>query len=183
MSSRPPNVIVFGPTGAAGRSAALEARRRGAHVCLAMRNINKPITGIETSDAGYTRVQADLSDPPSLTRAVLESSATAAFVYCQFTSNDGMAKQFAALKEAGIKYVVLLSSYKVARNARDSDMNDFVAAGHAKTETALEESRLAYAAVRPAYFSSKRLLEPERYQAWRGGTVLLRRQVQLPGPE
>lgn len=146
--------IVFGPTGAVGRTAALEARRRGAHVYLAMRDTSKAISGLNFLDTGYTRVQADLSDPASLTRAVEESSATTAFVYCLFTGHNHMASSFAALKDAGIKYVVLLSSFKVAQNARETDMDDFVAAGHAKIEIALEESGLAYAAVRPAYFNS-----------------------------
>lgn len=65
-----------------------------------------------------------------------------------------MAQQFAALKDAGIKYISLHSSYKVARNARESDMNDVITAAHVKCEIALEEPGVAYAAVRPAYFSS-----------------------------
>ena len=109
MSSSKKNVIIFGPTGAVGCAAALEAHRRGASVWLAMRDVNKHISGLDSTEFGYTRVQADLSQPSSLAHAVQQSSATTAFVYTMFASGDHMAGSFAALKSAGITYIVLLS--------------------------------------------------------------------------
>jgi uncharacterized protein YbjT (DUF2867 family) len=155
MTSSSPKVIVFGAAGAVGSGASLEARRRGASVWLAMRDTNKPIPNIDSSAPGYTRIQADLSDPSSLTRAVHQSSATAAFVYTVFSSQDHMASAFSALKSAGITYVVLLSSFTVRGAAHEeANLFDHISAIHAKAEVALEASGLAYAAVRPAYFST-----------------------------
>jgi uncharacterized protein YbjT (DUF2867 family) len=156
MSTSPPKVIVFGAAGAIGSGASLEARRRGASVWLAMRDTNKPTPNLDSSAPGYTRIQADLSDPSSLTRAVHESSATTAFVYVVFSSRDHMASAFSALKSAGITYVVLLSSFTV-RGAAHEERNtafDHISAVHAQAEMALAASGLAYAAVRPAYFNT-----------------------------
>jgi uncharacterized protein YbjT (DUF2867 family) len=158
MSSPSPNVIVFGATGAVGSSASREAHRRGASVHLAMRNTSKPIPNIDTSAPGYTRIQADLSDPSSLTHAVQQSRATAAFVYTVFFSQDHMASAFAALKAAGISYVVLLSSFSVRGAAHEeANKDNFIAAVHAQPEAALAASGLAYTAVRPAYFNTNLL--------------------------
>jgi uncharacterized protein YbjT (DUF2867 family) len=155
MASSSPNVIVFGATGAVGSAASREARRRGASVWLAMRDTNKPISGLDSSEPGYTRIQADLSQPSSLTQAIQQSSATVAFVYTVFASQDHMASAFAALKSAGVEYVVLLSSFTVRGAAHEeSNMSDFISTVHAKSEVALEKSGLAYAAIRPAYFNT-----------------------------
>ncbi|KAL5117830.1 hypothetical protein ACEQ8H_004304 [Pleosporales sp. CAS-2024a] len=150
------NVLIFGPTGAVAGAAAQEARRRGATVHLAMRDPSKPISGL-SSDAhdGYQRVQADLSDAPSVTRAVHQSQATTAFVYVLFSSSDHMASSFAAMQEAGIKFVVLLSSVTVQGDAEnEANMSGFLSRRHAQTEVSLKNSRLSYIALRPAYFSS-----------------------------
>ncbi|KAF1912850.1 hypothetical protein BDU57DRAFT_406112, partial [Ampelomyces quisqualis] len=149
------NVIIFGPTGAVGSAAAIEAHRRGANVWLAMRNISKPIPGLDSTPPGYTRIHADLSKPDTLSDAVKQSGATTAFVYVMFQSEDHMASSFAALKAAGITYAVLLSSYKV-RGAASNKANetDFIARVHAQTELALAASGITYTSVRPAYFNT-----------------------------
>ncbi|KAF5556445.1 hypothetical protein FPHYL_7946 [Fusarium phyllophilum] len=111
--------IIFGATGAVGRAAALEAQYHGAQVTLAMRNTKKLIPGF-TPDLekklGFTRVQADLSDPKSIERAVSESGATAAFSYILFEAEDGLLETYNAMKRAGITHVVLLSSFSLAGN-------------------------------------------------------------------
>lgn len=69
MASSDQTVLVFGPTGTVRCTAAIEARRFGAHVWLAMRDTNKPIKGLSESDLEserYTRVQADLTKPDTL---------------------------------------------------------------------------------------------------------------------
>lgn len=171
MTSR---TLVFGPTGAVGCAAAIEAHRRGAHVWLAMRDTNKSINGLsdpELKSGNYTRVQADLSKPETLKQAVKESGATSAFVYTIFESADNMRATFDTLKENGIKHVVLLSSYNVKGPAEDeSNMRGFIEGIHAKTEVALNESGLSNTAVRPSYFTSNVLWYLKEIQK---GTVQL----------
>lgn len=158
MVSPDRKVLVFGPTGAVGCAAAIEAHRRGAHVWLAMRDIDKPIERLSESEAesgAYTRIQADLSKPDTLRQAVQQSGATSAFVYTIFESADNMRSSFDALKDAGISYVVLLSSYSVKGPAEDeNNMRNFIEGTHAKTEVALKESGIPNTAVRPMYFAS-----------------------------
>ncbi|KAJ4050603.1 hypothetical protein NW761_005399 [Fusarium oxysporum] len=125
--------IIFGATGAVGRAAVLEAQSRGAQVTLAMRNTKKPIPGFTPElekKLSFTRVQADLSDPKSVQRAVPESGATVAFSYILFEAEDGLLETHKAMKRAEILNVV-----------------------HGKAELALAESGLAYTAIHPAYFS------------------------------
>jgi uncharacterized protein YbjT (DUF2867 family) len=156
MSPQDP-VLAFGPTGACGSAAAIEAHRRGAKVYLAMRDPKKELKGIQEkgNEETYIRVQADLSKPETLKQAVEKSGAKTAFVYCVFESQDSMRSSFDALKEAGVTYVVLLSSFKV-QDPPNSEENtkEMIGAVHAKCEVALQESGLAYTAVRPAFFNS-----------------------------
>jgi uncharacterized protein YbjT (DUF2867 family) len=155
MASSTHNVLVFGPTGGVGRAAALAARKHGATVWLAMRDTSKSIPGLDDSEPGYHRVQADLMEPSSLAKAVQQSGAKTAFVYCMMRSSDSMASSFVALKDAGITYVVLLSSYTVQGAAHDEiNTVEFLSKVHAQHELALEKSGIAYAAVRPMYFAS-----------------------------
>jgi len=150
-------ILVFGPTGAVGRAAAIEAHRRGAKVYLAMRDTKKELKGIneEGNEDRFIRVQADLTKPETIKEAVKTSGAKKAFVYIVFESKDHMRSAFDALKEAGVSYVVLLSSYTV-QDPPSSDVNkkEMIGAIHAQAEVALQESGLEYTAVRPAYFNS-----------------------------
>jgi uncharacterized protein YbjT (DUF2867 family) len=149
------NVLVFGPTGGIGRVAAIEAHKRGANVWLAMRDTSKVIEGLEEGKEGFSRVQADLSQPYSLKAAVEKSGATAAFVYTIHESEDHMRASFEALKSAGISYIVVLSSYGVKGAATDKENWRFLIPGaHAQTEVALKEIGIAFTALRPAYFNS-----------------------------
>lgn len=155
MSSRSTNVLVFGATGGVGSAAAIQAHKQGAHVWLAMRDTSKTIRGLDADSERYTRVQADLSAPDSLKSAVEQSGATTAFVYVIHTSSDHMRSAFEALKAAGLKYVVLLSTYTITGSARDeSNQVEFIPRSHALAENALEDSGLAFAALRPAYFNT-----------------------------
>jgi uncharacterized protein YbjT (DUF2867 family) len=150
-------VFVFGPTGAVGSAAAIEAHRRGAKVYLAMRDTKKELKDIEEKGNGdsYVRVQADLAKPETIKRAVETSGAKTAFVYVVHETQDGMRSSFEALKEAGITYIVLLSSYKVEDPlSSEANQKDIIGAFHAKAEAALKETGISYIAVRPAYFSS-----------------------------
>ncbi|KAM0346279.1 hypothetical protein ACHAPU_005706 [Fusarium lateritium] len=152
--------IIFGATGAVGRAAALEAQARGAKVTLAMRNTKKPIPGLTPEieqELGFTRVQADLSDPQSVERAVSESGATVAFSYILFDAEDGLLETYGAMKRAGITHVVLLSAFSITENGgakQSSEADDVLAVAHGKAELALAESGVAHTIIRPAYFSS-----------------------------
>ncbi|KAH7138825.1 hypothetical protein B0J11DRAFT_501020 [Dendryphion nanum] len=154
MSNSPTNVLIFGPSGQVARFAALESSTRGAKVWLAMRDTSKKIDGL-SDDAKFSRVQADLLNPDSIKDAVAKSGAKIAFVYVIWQSKDYMRTSFKALKEAGITYAVLLSSYGVQGSPREEiNHRHFVAKVHAETEIALDESGISYTTVRPAFFSS-----------------------------
>ncbi|KAF2792954.1 NAD(P)-binding protein [Melanomma pulvis-pyrius CBS 109.77] len=165
MATSTKNVIVFGPTGGIGRVAAIEANKRGAKVWLAMRDTSKTIQGLEEGKEGFSRVQADLSQPASLKNAIQQSGATAAFVYTIHNSEDNMKASFEALKAAGITYIVVISSYSVKGPAGDEkNAEDFIPRLHAKTEIALEQTGVAFTAVRPAYFTSNILWNKAGFQ-------------------
>ncbi|EGU81255.1 hypothetical protein FOPG_10831 [Fusarium oxysporum f. sp. conglutinans race 2 54008] len=152
--------IIFGATGAVGRAAVLEAQSRGAQVTLAMRNTKKPIPGFTPElekKLSFTRVQADLSDPKSVQRAVSESGATVAFSYILFEAEDGLLETHKAMKRVGITHAVLLSSCCVTENGGpkpSSEAAEILSVVHGKAELALAESGLAYTAIHLAYFSS-----------------------------
>lgn len=150
-------VLVFGPTGAVGGAAAIEAHRRGAKVYLAMRDTNKQLKGIqeEGNNGSYVRVQADLANPETIKNAVRTSGAKTAFVYVVREAQDSMRSSFEALKEAGVTYIVLLSSFKVEDPlSSESNAQDMIGAFHTAAESALRETGVSYTAVRPAYFNS-----------------------------
>ncbi|KAK6383390.1 hypothetical protein LTS17_002682 [Exophiala oligosperma] len=154
------NVLVFGPTGGVGSAAALYAHSLGAKVWLAMRDTDKAISGLtpeqeQNSPGAFMRVQADLLDATSVANAVRQSGAKAVFTYA---SRDASAMQLAAkaMKDAGLEYVVLLSSSSLQRvgDLRAVERTDFIPFIHAQAELAMEDAGLALTAVRPGYFAS-----------------------------
>lgn len=156
MGQRFDPVIVFGATGAVGSAAALEASKRGATVWLAVRDTNKPIDGIPDGDSGkFHRVKADLIDPESVRAAIQKSGAKAAFVYFAFGPN-GLKPTLEVMKEAGIEYVVFLSSFTIdkGKDVRDIPPEDVIPYIHAQIEAALEDLGLAHTALRPGSFAS-----------------------------
>ncbi|PWY68735.1 NmrA-like family protein, partial [Aspergillus eucalypticola CBS 122712] len=155
-------VIVFGPTGAVGSAAARTAQQLGTTVYLAMRNPTKPIPGLSAqkeSEGGFKRVQADFSQPGTISAAVAQSRAKHAFIYTDLTSSDHMRASFTALKEAGIVSIVLLSSFGIQGDVRNVPPEDHIAYVHAQAEISLQEVFGAdgYVAVRPAFYASNTL--------------------------
>lgn len=157
MATHYSSVLIFGPTGAVGRAAALEAHRRGAKVYLAMRDPSKPIPGITSTseEDKYQRIQADLSDPESVKSAVKHSGAKAAYVYL-IHSPGGTKPAFSAMVEAGIEYIVVLSSFTIHKgtDVRSVQPEDLIPHLHAQGELALEELGVAFTALRPGSFAS-----------------------------
>ncbi|KAH4189811.1 hypothetical protein HBI24_163970 [Parastagonospora nodorum] len=167
--SPPSPVLIFGPSGAVASSAALELQRLNHPIYLAMRDPSKPLPGLSTS---IPRLQADLSELPSLTRAVQESGATTAFLYTIWSSSDHMASTFSTLQSAGITFIVLLSSFTVRGDqGQDTDMSQHINAVHARTEAALAASGVPYVAARPAYFNSNVLANKAEIKAGKVGLV------------
>lgn len=158
------NVIIFGPTGDVGSYAALEASTRGAKVWLAMRNPDKTI---ETISAGqeekgnFVRIQADLTDPASITNAVTKSGAKAAYIYLVWGADLKATLQ--AMKGAGIEYIVFLSSFSILFSIepdvylRSITPDELIPFAHAQVEIAIEEVGIPFTALRPAYFASNAL--------------------------
>ncbi|KUI53609.1 hypothetical protein VP1G_00987 [Cytospora mali] len=160
MASKYDNVIVFGPTGTVGGIVAREASKRGAKVWLAMRDPSKPIEEIpaDVEKAGnFNRVQADLTDPASVGNAVKKSGAKAAYVYHIANSGDHMRGALKAMKDAGIEYVIFLSSASIEQGTdiRSIPKERAIPYAHAQVEIAVEEVGFPYfTALRPWVFAS-----------------------------
>ena len=150
----PRKVIVFGATGATGSFTALQAHQEGAQVSLAVRDPSKPIPALD--GIPVQKVQADLTKPESLTEAVRQTGATAAYLYAIFGLDDHMRASLVALKEAGIEFIVLLSSFTVKGELRAIPPSDFISYVHAQVEISLEDvfGKENFVALRPAFFSS-----------------------------
>ncbi|CAN8100542.1 unnamed protein product [Discula destructiva] len=160
------NVIVFGPTGAVGGCTALEAGKRGAKVWLAMRNPAKTIEDIpaEVEKTGpFERVQADLTDPASITAVVKKTGAKAVYIYWVRTE-DHMRASLQALRDGGVEYVVFLSSYSLehaqeqGRDIHTVESDDFIPWSHAQVEIGLEKLGFPHViSLRPSQFASNYL--------------------------
>ncbi|GKZ21600.1 hypothetical protein AbraIFM66951_005194 [Aspergillus brasiliensis] len=156
------SVIVFGPTGAVGSAAARTAQQLGTTVYLAMRDTTKPIPGLSAEnerEGAFKRVQANFSQPDTVSTAVSQSKAKHAFIYTDLTASDHMRATFTALKQAGVESVVLLSSFGIQKDVHDVPPEDHIAYVHAQAEIALQELFGAdgYVAVRPAWYASNTL--------------------------
>lgn len=156
------SVIVFGPTGSVGSFVARTAQENGATVFLAMRDTQKSIPGLTAEQEkanGYKRVQADLTDPDSVAAAIKESGAKRAFIYGAHTTKDHMRGTLTALKEAGVEFVVFLSSYTISGELRDVEPSDLIPFIHAQVEIALDEifGSENYVALRPGGFATNLL--------------------------
>lgn len=152
------NVIVFGASGAVGSSAALEAEKRGAKVWLATRDTTKPtktISADTVKSGNFVRIQADASDPASVSKAVAESQAKAAFVYLVQESMRGTLQ---ALRDGGVENIVFLSSYTVAMYPEGLETippQEVIPYAHAQAEIAIAEVGFPYVtALRPGRFAS-----------------------------
>lgn len=161
MSAKYDNVIVFGPTGEVGGHTALEASKRGAKVWLALRDPSKPIAAIpaDVEKAGkFARVQADLSDPISVANAIKVSGAKAAYLYVIHGSTDHMRGALQALKDAGVEYIVFLSSGSVGGKEDDPysiPPEEMIPYLHAQAEISVEEVGFPYVTIlRPWAFAS-----------------------------
>lgn len=150
------NVLVFGPTGTVGGITALEASKRGAKVWLAMRDPSKTIEEIPADiekSGNFARVQADLTDAASITKAVKESGAKAAYIYLIHGTDISASLQ--ALRDGGVENVVFLSSFTVRGDIRQIPKEEYIPYAHARVEIGLEEQGFPYVtALRPAYFAS-----------------------------
>lgn len=158
MATHYDNIIVFGPTGAVGSATALEASKRGATVWIAMRDTSKPIAGLSSqqeSSGKFHRLQADLSDPASVSAAVEKSQAKAAFIY-QIRTDGGMKSSIQAMKDSGVEYAVFLSTYTLTPDldVRKIPQEDFVTANHARIEVSLEDAGISFVSLRPAWFAT-----------------------------
>ncbi|CAL5867441.1 uncharacterized protein PFLUO_LOCUS1660 [Penicillium psychrofluorescens] len=155
----PPTVIVFGPTGNVGSAAACHAQQLGAKVVLALRDPHKPIPGLSPDQekaGGFERVQADLTKPETIKAAVCATRAKHAFIHLLFDATDYMRSTIEALKDAGIEFVVFLSSVSVHGDIREITPASFVSYAHAQAEVGLDEvfGPDGYVALRPAYFNT-----------------------------
>ncbi|RYP66115.1 hypothetical protein DL769_006112 [Monosporascus sp. CRB-8-3] len=150
------NVLIFSATGEAGSAMALEAHARGARVTLTLRDVSKPSEWISPEQeraAGLHRTIADLTDPVAVTRAVHQTGSQAAFIYAVRSSDMMRAGPSPRLRNAGIQYVVFLSTSQV-KNAGDTkgdihsiERDHFIPWQHTQVEMRLEEPSLPHTAL------------------------------------
>jgi NAD(P)-dependent dehydrogenase (short-subunit alcohol dehydrogenase family) len=152
-------VIIFGPTGQVGSVAAYTAAKHGAKVWLAMRDTNKSIPGLtdEVEKTGtFCRIQADLQKPETVSHAVKTSGAKRAFIYLVHGASDHLQGVITAMKDAGIEFVVFLSSFTIPTNQdlRNIASSDIIPYVHAQVEANLDDifGPDQYVAVRPGCF-------------------------------
>ncbi|KAF8176727.1 hypothetical protein K438DRAFT_1607332 [Mycena galopus ATCC 62051] len=181
----PTPVLIFGATGAVGSACARHAQSLGASVTLVVRDTKKPIPGLsleQETTGGYKRVQADLTQPGSVTEAVKQSGAKHAFVYHISSppgSPDPNRAALEALKAAGVDFVVFLSSFSVEEYEPAIDSipaHEIIPYSHAQVEVALQEvfGERGYVALRPGGFASNSL-------RWAG--MVKAGSVKMPHPE
>lgn len=167
------SALVFGPTGDVGSATARFAEQQGAKVFLAVRDLQKPVPGLSAEqerDGRFERVKADLNDAASVSAAVAQTGATRAFIYLVHGGEPGMGSAVAALKSAGIRFVVFLGSLSFQGDPRRVPPGDLISWSHAQVEIKLAETfgSDGYVAARPAFFASNILWWKE---ALRTGTV------------
>ena len=169
----PRDVIIFGATGRIGSTAALRAYQEGAKITLAMRDPSKPIPNL--GDILVEKVRADLTEPETVQTAARQSGAKTAFIYAIHGIPDGMLSTIVALKEGGIEFVVLLSSFSVQGDLHAIPPTDIIPYAHAKVEIALEKVfGDRWSAVRPGYFASNALQYKDNF---------VQGEVRLPNPD
>ncbi|KAG9513036.1 hypothetical protein KCV07_g9088, partial [Aureobasidium melanogenum] len=158
-------VLVFGATGEVGSAVALEAHALGARVSIAMRDTTKHndwISPEQEHTADLQRAKADLTDTEAVTSAVKETGAQAAFIYAVH-SKDTLRGAIAALRDAGIQYIVFLSTSQVRTagsikdDIRSIGRDYFIPWQHAQIEIALEELNMPHTAIRAGFFASNPL--------------------------
>ena len=162
-------VIVFGPTGSVASFVARTAQEHGAKVFLAMRDTQKIITGISLADerkGGFTRVQADLTNPDSVRAAVRASGAKRAFIYRAHTT-DHMRSTLVALKLGGVDFVVFLSTYNIKGDPRDILPSEVIPYVHAQVEIAIDDvfGHNNSVALRPGGFATNLLRHKDEIKA------------------
>lgn len=156
------SVIVFGPTGSVASFVARTAQENGAKVFLAMRDTKKSIPGLsaeQEKQGGFERIQADLTDPASVSAAVKASGAKRAFTYLGHGTSDHMRGTLTALKSGGVEFVVFLSSFTVSGDPRDAPPSEVIAFIHSQVELSLDEifGPDNYVALRPGGFATNLL--------------------------
>jgi uncharacterized protein YbjT (DUF2867 family) len=134
-----------------------------------MRDPSKPIPNLPTGEeqqGNYTRVQADLTDPASVAKAVKSTGATRAFIYFVFGTRDYMRASIEALRDNGVEFVVFLSSSSVGLHTSERDdvaelraipPEAIIPHQHGMVEAELADvfgREGAYVALRPGYFAS-----------------------------
>ena len=140
------NVLVFG---ASGRVCSEVVRQLLRHpnpptITAAVRDLSK----YQAEDAVRV-VRADLQDASSIREAVQQSKAERAFLY---VVDSNMADAVSALKEAGIKHVVLLSSWMI--KPAYLAVNNVIGVRHVAVENTIRSSDLTYTFLRCGAFGS-----------------------------
>lgn len=151
--------IVFGPTGNVGSIVARTAQKHGSKIFLAMRDTSKAIpelSATEEKSGGFERIQADLTKTESVSSAVKQTGATSAFMYLAHQSSDHMKSTLKASKEAGIRFIVFLSSFTITQALDEIPSSTRIPWIHAQVEKNLEEIYGAknYVALRAGAFAT-----------------------------
>jgi uncharacterized protein YbjT (DUF2867 family) len=121
--------------------------------CETSQSLLIPISKIPATSKKSTQISRSL---PLSNDAVTKTGAKHAFMYIVFGTPDNMRSGIEALKEAGIEFVVFLSSEGIQGDVKNVGTSDFIAYSHAQVEINLSEvfGTEGYVAVRPGWFAS-----------------------------
>jgi hypothetical protein len=133
-----------------------------------MRDTSKSIPGLTEElekSGGFSRVQADLQEPETVSQAVKTSGAKRAFIYLVHGAKDFLKASITAMKDAGIEFVVFLSSFTIHtdKGLREIPPSELIPYFHAQVEANLDDTFGPdnYVAVRPGCFVTNLLSEKD----------------------
>jgi uncharacterized protein YbjT (DUF2867 family) len=137
-------IVVTGATGNVGRPLIQALASAGEQVTAVSRRISDVPNGVSNDvPNGVRRLQADLSQPETLTPALDGAKAVFLLTSAEFLVSGNMKDVMEVVEESGVERVVLLSSQGVGTSRHPSDIED-----------AVTQSGVAWTMVRPGNFAS-----------------------------
>jgi len=149
-------ILIFGVTGRVGGELFRQLRTiNNIKAIGAVRNLSKAKLLPELKNADL--IEADLSNPSSINKAITTTNAKKVFLYAaQGNVSPGMSDTINALKSNGISHVVFLSSWTVLK-PEYIEIKDAITMNHYLIEENIKKSGMIYTFIRGGYFASNAL--------------------------